>query len=1213
MKNSDSISMDVDAPVAEQTRYVDLYLDDSSDEEEVYPKYKDTVTNSISNSSLALAEIASSILEHPTIRGEYLTKKAAAYEGLLSKKNVKKLHDTVRENTQNVVDHITKTYCSAFKTLKKKESLDDIKSFIEGQFGKEVKSTKYISNIDSFNEANSNDQVTGFVTEYYQKNNPTKSTMLQQIISKEQKILIKAMYKYTPEDLDLKQYHVSDQILEDNQAMNLVEACLTHAATSAVAPSDDFSVNSKDLKTFYKYHVHYPKLLKLSNIFLEQWNMQQASSNAEEAEEAEDAREYLSQLKLDFKIVRCKLKEVLYTNSHIKWGKESSTNLDSLGQKKYVSGSMFYQKHIDDVLIRGTIDINSGVSNAKGKDAITPARKDLRMLESGSPYETYANLMLRLGSSQRDAENIKNVIQYCIKPDASNKDKLKQIEDRDFLINFAHLLMNCEVQRNVSALLTNTMFFESIKQNATQDSNREINAYDINKAETNREKAYAALERAEYLAMKTKDVVAHLDKAQKAYDKSLESISNKKQRSEITVLNKKEGSAKVDLFKAQKAMILPKKKKAEGKKAVEEVLKKANNNLEDAKKALQEATQVKNQFIKSEEINLDGNLEKNLEKATKYVIDKNNDNIALDAKKTYDKAQEALDNASFYKSQKTKANSKTSDDKKNKESSRDIAKEASEKALKNSTFSNSDSVHDYDDDDDSATTNESKSEDSQEKAQVIIAQVSLKAAEKALTKVKTANQIKEAETQADENLKQAQKQVNNAEKAYKQAEEKVTSATAEVEKARVTSDEAQNQANQALSNVNRIREQTSSSISKQIKQKIAEKKQELEQKCEDAQDVAKKAEAEHTKAKAANEKAKEALNQANAYYQDTQGGAKKAEAEHTKAKAANEKAKQEAAKAVQDAEYTIQDYSIISLPTKLPMAMVGAVDASRHILSSMNLKKMLYDYKGAPGEDAKHVKKIKSLNETLRKKWDADTSGQNYFVKIKELVKDWYGIDLEYLGELPPPTTPSPGKRTAKQALDGEGFELLEKLESKWYNVYTDDAMNNMLNLRLKTLDKVDSVESLVVDSIFDGNMRTANLITHEIIKGFNSLKVQQDKLLVVINLYAKHWVGIVLDKSEDNNVNISYIDPEQKEIPEELRASLLDIFTHQQQQGSVELECITQEKQKSNNCGPEVVESFIENIMGCEYRYPQEDAVILHSSLLESNLLGNTEDVCPY
>lgn len=167
-----------------------------------------------------------------------------------------------------------------------------------------------------------------------------------------------------------------------------------------------------------------------------------------------------------------------------------------------------------------------------------------------------------------------------------------------------------------------------------------------------------------------------------------------------------------------------------------------------------------------------------------------------------------------------------------------------------------------------------------------------------------------------------------------------------------------------------------------------------------------------------------------------------------------------------------------------------------------------------------------------------------------------------------------------------------------WHEYYTS-AMKDILKLRLKSVN-VDSIP-MVDTFVFDGTADSAEKIAKHI------SKEAYNKLLVTLNLYNKHWVGIVIDKS-DYEIQLTYMDSEQVTMPEILKQKVIDTFAEVNPEYRASITEAELEKQKYSNCGLEVIENFVAYLTG--NRLPQEEASAIHSILFEDMLLGHPEDM---
>jgi len=110
----------------------------------------------------------------------------------------------------------------------------------------------------------------------------------------------------------------------------------------------------------------------------------------------------------------------------------------------------------------------------------------------------------------------------------------------------------------------------------------------------------------------------------------------------------------------------------------------------------------------------------------------------------------------------------------------------------------------------------------------------------------------------------------------------------------------------------------------------------------------------------------------------------------------------------------------------------------------------------------------------------------------------------------------------------------------------------------------------------------------------------KEQKILVPLNLFNKHAVGLIFERSENNIIQVKYFDPLNKSITPELKQIIINSLD-----SKANFQQITVEQQKYANCGAELIENFILYLTG--NRVSQEKAIELHSKLVENSLLGLT------
>lgn len=198
---------------------------------------------------------------------------------------------------------------------------------------------------------------------------------------------------------------------------------------------------------------------------------------------------------------------------------------------------------------------------------------------------------------------------------------------------------------------------------------------------------------------------------------------------------------------------------------------------------------------------------------------------------------------------------------------------------------------------------------------------------------------------------------------------------------------------------------------------------------------------------------------------------------------------------------------------------------------------------------------------------------EEIFKNLQKLINEWYKVDLPYLN----------------QELKGSEIDIEEKSIgwiNSYFSNYTLDGLDNILDLRLKNLELKDIK---ILPGIFIDQEHN-NII--ELLSNVIHAKVQTT--LVPLNLFNKHAAGLIFEKTNDNSIQVKYLDPENKSSPDQLVQTFSKYDLH--------IEQLKVEQQKYANCGPEVIENFILYLTG--KRVSQEKAIELHSKLVENSLL---------
>jgi len=178
--------------------------------------------------------------------------------------------------------------------------------------------------------------------------------------------------------------------------------------------------------------------------------------------------------------------------------------------------------------------------------------------------------------------------------------------------------------------------------------------------------------------------------------------------------------------------------------------------------------------------------------------------------------------------------------------------------------------------------------------------------------------------------------------------------------------------------------------------------------------------------------------------------------------------------------------------------------------------------------------------------------------------------------------------------IEGEGLAPHEQ-KSYWYK-YTLEGVVKLLTLRLDSAG-VKDVKIMVPKYFWDDSIDTAQKLISEI----TSL-IDEKIILIPLNLYGIHWVGIIINPNSEE-IRINYMDSEQQGMPRILEHQLVHLLIEKYPQRKIKLEIAVLEKQKFNNCAPEVIENFIEYIVGD--RMEQEDTLLIHLAFRRLNFIS--------
>ncbi len=183
----------------------------------------------------------------------------------------------------------------------------------------------------------------------------------------------------------------------------------------------------------------------------------------------------------------------------------------------------------------------------------------------------------------------------------------------------------------------------------------------------------------------------------------------------------------------------------------------------------------------------------------------------------------------------------------------------------------------------------------------------------------------------------------------------------------------------------------------------------------------------------------------------------------------------------------------------------------------------------------------------------------------------------------------------ANKALKGSDANKKRDIDGvdAYFGKYTLDAIKNILKLRIKDagLDEVKVINNNYIFTDKDSN-NIQNLVDE--LENTDALVV-----LVPLSLANKHAVGMICfieynEIDNKNNLKLYYIDPENNQIPTELK----QIFNSNQ----LNVQQLNADTQQFANCGPEIIENFMLYLTG--ERLSQTEAIPYHSSLFERDLL---------
>jgi tetratricopeptide (TPR) repeat protein len=177
----------------------------------------------------------------------------------------------------------------------------------------------------------------------------------------------------------------------------------------------------------------------------------------------------------------------------------------------------------------------------------------------------------------------------------------------------------------------------------------------------------------------------------------------------------------------------------------------------------------------------------------------------------------------------------------------------------------------------------------------------------------------------------------------------------------------------------------------------------------------------------------------------------------------------------------------------------------------------------------------------------------------------------------------------------GEGVENYENVS--YWNKYAKEGLEHLLKLRIEAADIKDVVVK-GLNLVWSDSLTVTERLCSDI---SNIVKTEQGTVLLPLNLYGKHWTGLVVGKTADK-INIHYMDSEQQPMPTLLKEMLIKALTMTNPKQQINITETELELQRYNNCGPEVIENFMQHLTG--HRLSQEDTVPIHALLFEDAIM---------
>lgn len=251
-------------------------------------------------------------------------------------------------------------------------------------------------------------------------------------------------------------------------------------------------------------------------------------------------------------------------------------------------------------------------------------------------------------------------------------------------------------------------------------------------------------------------------------------------------------------------------------------------------------------------------------------------------------------------------------------------------------------------------------------------------------------------------------------------------------------------------------------------------------------------------------------------------------------------------------------------------------------------------------------KKLQQLEEALSVD---NQSGEEIILiaeeELKEIIIEVEQLILEELFK----------SRHLQMNRDGNGLELRNPQIALILESYTMDAMDKLLDLRILSLEETEHKRVKVLKSLVIGGNKASDIgsiysVSEQLVQLTSENEITLLPLIVTLwsngdeSEVMSHWVGLIYEhNAKSDDIIVNYLDSESESPLREL------IEKEPSTESRISFKQIPVEQQRYNNCGPELIENFIEYITGL--RISQEEAIYVHSTLWEQSLiLGNVEFV---